>query len=255
MPRSNTYVILFSLTLTVILGGLLSLASEGLRPAQKRAEEFATKRQILSAVMNMEKEPQVLSIFESRISSFVIDTNGEVIKDANGNLMKGEDVDLEREFKKPAGERLYPIFKFHEEGNDENVEAYIFAFYGNGLWDKIWGFVALKTDMNTIYGAVFDHKGETPGLGARITENAVRERFNGKEIFDEGGNLLSVSMLKGENNPETALDAHHVNGLSGATITAKGLNKMLLDYFNLYLPYIKEFQTTGKEVASLNKID
>ena len=182
----------------------------------------------------------------------MINASGEIVKDANGQLMKGENVVLEREFKKPPQDRLFPIFKFHQEGDEETVEAYIFAFYGNGVWDKIWGFVALTTDMNTIYGAVFDHKGETPGLGARITESGVRERFNGKKIFDQNGNLMSVSMLKGENNPQSALDDHHVNGMSGATITAKGLNKMLLDYFNLYLPFIKDSLNTGKEVASLN---
>ncbi|MBR9998628.1 MAG: NADH:ubiquinone reductase (Na(+)-transporting) subunit C [Cyclobacteriaceae bacterium] len=254
MQRSNTYIIIFSLVLTIILGGLLSLASVGLRPAQKIAEELSAKRQILSAVMEVDPNANVLPIFDERISSVVIDSEGNLIEsDEKGNPVDAANVDLEKQFKLAPEERMFPVFMFHEEGDPENITAYIFAFYGNGLWDNIWGYVALETDMNTIAGAVFDHAGETPGLGARITEQQIEDRYKGKNIFNDQGELVSVDMLKSENNPPNALDEHNINGLSGATITAKGVNKMLENYFRYYLPYIEKIKGKDKKIArSLN---
>jgi Na+-transporting NADH:ubiquinone oxidoreductase subunit C len=253
VQRSNTYIVIFSLVLTIILGGLLSLASVGLRPAQKKAEELSTKRQILSAVMEVDPNANVLPIFDDRIKSVVVDSDGNVMEtDAEGNpLDDASRVDIERQYKLPPEERLYPVFMFHEEGNPEKVTAYIFAFYGNGLWDNIWGYVALETDMNTITGAVFDHAGETPGLGARITEQEVEGRYKGKKIFNDQGELVSVDMLKSENNPPAVLDEHNINGLSGATITAKGVNRMLENYFQHYLPYIEKLKEQDQKVARL----
>ncbi len=108
MQRSNTYVILFSLVLTIILGGLLSLASVGLRPAQKKAEEFAKKRQILSAVLDIEQVPDIVTEYNSRISSYIVDANGEIVEQNSptGELLKAEDLDIEKEFKKDPADRL-----------------------------------------------------------------------------------------------------------------------------------------------------
>lgn len=255
MQRSNTYIILFSLTLTIILGGLLSLASEGLKPAQKRAEELATKRQILSAVMEVGPNDDVLKIFDDRITSYVVDAAGErVEKEPDGTPIDVSKIDIEAEYKKQPDDRLYPVYQFHDEANSDEIKAYIFAFYGNGLWDNIWGYIALQTDMNTIVGAVFDHKGETPGLGARITTDLVQDRFTGKKIFDKQGNLVSVTMLKGENNPPNLLDDHHVNGMSGATLTGKGVNRMLKSYFEYYMPFMQKVMTKEQGMAlMLNK--
>ena len=240
MQRSNTYVILFSLVLTIILGGLLSLASVGLRPAQKKAEEFAKKRQILSAVMDIQQVPDIVSVYNNRISSYIVNANGETVEQngPTGEPIKAEDLDIEKEFKKDPGDRLYPVYKFHTEGSPDKIEAYILGMYGKGLWNDIWGYIALETDMNTVAGIVFDHKGETAGLGSRITEKGVQERYKGKKIFDENGVIASVNMLKGENNKPTSIDDHNINGLSGATIPAKGVNYMMIDYLNCYLPLI-----------------
>ena len=253
MQRSNTYVILFSLALTIILGGLLSLASEGLRPMQKRAEEFAKKRQILSAVLDIKQLEDIVDTYNSRISSYIVDANGETVElnGPTGQPLTAEDLDIEKEFKKEPGERLYPVYRFHTEGSPDNIEAYILAMYGKGLWNDIWGYIALETDINTIAGIVFDHKGETAGLGSRITEKGVLERYKGKKIFDDGGEIASVNMLKGENNKPTVLDEHNIDGLSGATITAKGVNYMMIDYLNCYLPLIGKLKEGDTGLVSM----
>jgi Na+-transporting NADH:ubiquinone oxidoreductase subunit C len=253
VQRSNTYVILFSLVLTIILGGLLSLASVGLRPAQKKAEEFAKKRQILSAVLDIKQIPDIVSEYNSRITSYIVNANGETVEQngPTGEPIKAEDLDIEKEFKKDPGDRLYPVYKFHSEGSPDNIEAYILAMYGKGLWNDIWGYIALETDMNTVAGIVFDHKGETAGLGSRITDRAVQERYKGKKIFDDSGVIASVNMLKGENNKPASIDNHNINGLSGATITAKGVNYMMIDYLNCYLPLIENLKKGDAGAVSM----
>ena len=258
MQQSNGYIITFSIILTIVLGLLLSGTSQVLGPIQKKAEDLDNKKQILGAVMAPEelkalKPEDVLTYYETRIASKVVDIEGnEVEQDSEGNPIVAETVNVGKNYKKAPADRLYPIFIYHEEGNEESVESYILPVYGAGLWDEIWGYVALQTDLNTIEGVTFSHKGETPGLGARITENGVQERYQGKKIFDENGELQAVIMQKGEGKDYEG-EEHKVDGLSGATITANGVNDMLKNYIGHYQPYLekrKSGSSTG--VAVLN---
>ena len=256
MQQSNTYIITFSIILTVVLGFLLSGTSQVLGPLQKKAEELDTKKQILGAVMDPEelaafKPEEVLAYYESRISSKVIDIEGnEIETNSDGNPVIAEAVDVAKNYKLVPEDRLYPVFIYHQEGNPEAVESYVLPVYGAGLWDEIWGFLALQTNLNTIEGVTFSHKGETPGLGARITSQNVQERFKGKEIYNESGNLQSVAMQKGEGKDYSG-DSHRVDGLSGATITANGVNAMLRNYLGHYKAFLDK-QKSNAGVAELN---
>ncbi len=253
MRQSNAYIIMFTAALTIVVGGLLSLASQGLAPAQKKSVELDTKSQILSSVMDRDelskmKSDEILALYDARIQSLVVDINGdEVTKDEKGNAIVAEEVSILKNFKKAPENRAYPVFKFMNGQDPNKVDAYILPLYGAGLWDKIWGYVAIKEDLNTIAGASFDHKAETPGLGARIGSPEVQNRYVGKKIFDQSGNLVSVSMVKGEGN--TALSDHEVDGMSGATITGRGLNAMLEKYLSYYQAYFKKINKGG--IASL----
>ena len=253
MRQSNTYILIFTAALTVVVGGLLSLASQGLAPAQKKSVELDTKSQILSSVMNRDDlskmtREEVLSVYDKTITSLVVDINGDVVeKDAKGNPIVAEEVDILKNYKKDPADRMYPVFKYAKDASSGKIDAYILPLYGAGLWDKIWGFVALESDLNTIAGASFDHKAETPGLGQRIATPTIQNRYVGKQIFDESGQLVSVTMLKGEGN--TGLSSHQVDGMSGATLTGRGLNDMLKNYLSSYQSYFKKVKSTG--VASL----
>jgi Na+-transporting NADH:ubiquinone oxidoreductase subunit C len=203
--------------------------------------------------MELGPKDDILKIFDERISSIVIDANGEQVEtDQEGKPIDGARLDIARQYKFDPSQRLYPVYEFHDTGNPDDIKGYIFAFYGNGLWDNIWGYVALETDMNTVMGAVFDHAAETPGLGARITEKGIQERYEGKKIFNDQNQLVSVSMLKGENNPPSALNDHKINGMSGATITGKGVNRMLLNYFEYYMPFIEKVKQERNKLAKLS---
>ena len=246
MRQSNYYVILFSVILTVVLGGLLAATSEGLGPIQKKSIELDTKKQILGAVLEVTSEMDVIETYNKAIKSEVVDYEGNIVtENSEGKELVAENVSVEKEFKKVPEERLYPIFKFYGKDGGEEIESYILPVYGSGLWDNIWGFIALDTEGKTIKGAVFAHAGETPGLGARITEDGVQARFEGKKLYNDQGELVSVKMLKGESNAESKLDEHHVDGMSGATITGNGLNDMLQNYFKHYQSYFNKKGATA----------
>ena len=254
MQRSNTYVIVFSAILTIVLGGLLSLANQGLKPMQQRSVELDNKKKILGSVTDLKgmKGKEILKLYDETIKSYVVDINGDKVeKDEKGNPIVAENINIAKMAKRPPEERLYPVFCYHSPGNEDDIQAYILPMKGNGLWGAIYAYIALDTDMNTIKGISFDHESETPGLGARITTKEVQQRYVGKKIFDGSGALVSVTMLKGERHPASQLDDHHIDGMSGATLTGKGVNKMLKDYLGYYLKFIEKNRPATNKTASL----
>lgn len=251
MQQSNTYVIVYSAVLTIILGLMLSGSAQLLGPRQQEAIALDKKKQILGAVISAEEigamsPEQVNQFYTNNISSTVVDINGKEITEGG---VTAEKVEIAKDYKKPADQRQYPVFIYHAEGNPSDVKAYILPLYGAGLWDAIWGYVALETDMNTIGGIVLAHAGETPGLGARITDGEIQGRYVGKKIFDESGALVSVEMMKGEGH-DYSDDAHKVDGMSGATITGNGVDDMLKNYLGNYEAYIKS-KSSASAVAGL----
>ena len=246
MRQSNIYVIGFSAVLTIILGGLLSFAALGLRPIQQEQVALDTQKKILGAVMDLKPSDNVPEIYESRIRSLVVNAEGEEVTEVEGQPLVAEEVEIGKQFKLPPEDRLYPVFRLVSEGNPEQTESYILPVYGKGLWDDISGYIALEQDLATIRGAVFDHKGETPGLGARITSLEVQERFKGKKIYDDVGELVAVRMVKGETGEPSIYGDNEVDGLSGATITAVGVNNMLRNYLSYYEPYLEK--ATGENL-------
>lgn len=252
MQQSNSYVILFTLAMTVIIGGLLAFTNQALKPAQTKAIELDTKGQILNAVMDLGKGDDILAIYDDRIKSLVVDIDGtEVTTNEDGEPIVAEKVNIGKNYKREYKDRLYPVFKFMNETDPNKVEAYILPVYGAGLWNSIWGFVALDKNLVEIVGISFGHAGETPGLGARIASPEIQNRFVGKEIFDEKGNLMSVRMVKGESGGgEASIEAfegkpHQVDGLSGATLTAYGVNDMLARYLDYYQKYFNKVKNPG----------
>lgn len=255
MRQSNTYIIVFSLILTAVLGGLLSGASQVLGPAQKKAQDLDTKKQILGAIPaekaklgDMTPE-EVLARYAEVIHSEVADFEGNLVTtNEKGEPLVAENVNIEKNYKKPAEERIYPVFKY-ESGNEI---AYILPVYGAGLWDAIWGFVALNEDLETIKGVTFSHRGETPGLGARITSDEIQDRYQGKSIFDNQ-ELVSVTMIKGEGNDPSKLSPTKVDGMAGATLTANGVNAMLSNYLGYYQAYFNKHSKNADAMSMNNQ--
>ena len=237
MRQSNLYIVLYAAAITIVCGGALAIASQSLKPMQDANIELERKKNILSTVMQLKEGDNVEKLYSARVKERVIDFQGNV-----KTGMKASTVVIAEQYKLKPEERLLPIYEFRNQTDTTQIENAVMPVYGYGLWNNIWGFVALKSDLNTVQGVKFEHAGETPGLGARITSDDVQVRYKGKTVFD-GDNMLSVVMQKGEGFDYTS-DAHKVDGMSGATLTGKGVNNMLKDYFACYKNYLKKNQKT-----------
>ncbi len=233
MRQSNTYIVLYSAAITIVCGGLLAFASVSLKDKQDANIALEKKQNILSSVITLKEGDDVNALYESQVKGFVLDFSGN-IKEG----MMPEQVDLAKEYKKAPADRLLPVYEFRNQSDPNKVEYAVMPVYGYGLWNNISGFVAVKADFTTIQGVKFQHVGETPGLGARIASEEIQERYKGKMIFDKDV-LASVVMQKGEGHDYSS-DPHKVDGMSGATLTGKGVNNMLKDYLACYEAYLKK---------------
>ena len=248
--RSNTYILGFVFAMTAIVAVVLAFMSTALKPIHDKNEATYNKRAILAAVDNYLEikvgdmnDEQVEDVFNNKIKQEVIDMQGqEVAADVvtKRGYMGGmaQDLDMAKERKRPESERYLPVFIFEDEGDT----YYIVSVRGSGLWDEIWGNIALKSDLNTIAGATFDHKAETPGLGAEIKDNPeFSSNLVGKTLYD-GDRYVSIKVLKGK-APEGAM--HEVDGITGATVTCNGVTEMMdrgMKYYEPYFRKIKENQ-------------
>jgi len=231
--QSNLYIVIYSAILTVVCGGLLAFASQTLKPRQDANIELERKQNILATVVDLKVGDNIDQIYAQRVKEMVIDFQGNVKEG-----MAASKIDIAKEYKKKPEERLLPVYEIRNQTDPSKVDNAVLPVYGFGLWNDIWGFVALKSDLNTIQGVKFQHKGETPGLGARIDSEEVQSRYKGKSIFDADV-LASIQMQKGE-GIDYSNDPHKVDGMSGATLTGKGVNNMLEDYFTCYQNYLKK---------------
>jgi Na+-transporting NADH:ubiquinone oxidoreductase subunit C len=222
---------MYAVAMVIIVAAILASVAMSLRPRQARNAEIEKKQNILTSVNVRTTPADAEEIYAERIQNqYVINAQGEIVEG-----LDAFEIDLRKERAKPIAERLLPVFEFQAESGLK----YIFEMRGTGLWGPLWGFVSLNDDMNTIYGANFDHQAETPGLGAEISTNWFQEDFRGKEIFNNQGQLVSITVTKvGQVAPE----AHSVDGISGGTITGNGLEQMLREGFTGY----KEFLTKKK---------
>ncbi len=242
--HSTSSIIRFVIVMTSIVALILAALQNGLKARHDRNESLYSKKATLAAVSNeidgdfsKLTDADIQNIFDNQIVQSVIDASGKIYSEEELLEMgvkngKAENLDLAKEWKKPAEERLRPVYKFT---NNSSEDFYILYTRGKGLWDEIWGNIALKSDINTVAGVSFDHKAETPGLGAEIKENKswVRQ-FIGKKIYD-GLELASITVRKGG-----AKDPNHeVDGISGATITADGVTAMLETGLEAYRPYLE----------------
>jgi len=166
-------------------------------------------------------------LVEKRISPFKAFITGS---SGGSNVDKAS---VKNEISELENDRMLPVYVCqHEDGNT----YYIFPLQGKGLWGPVWGYVSLEADMNTIFGAVFDHKSETPGLGAEIKEDWFGDSFIGKKIFGEGNMFKSIEVIK---PGSAATTEHNVDAISGGTITSKGVEAMLQNNLEGYVKFME----------------
>lgn len=231
--QGNKYTFLYASVMVIIVATVLAFVSESLNPLQKQNEEEAKMIDILKSVEIESTTQNVAQQYKKYIGDnvFIVNFEGERQEvDAEAAF----NIDLSKEVRKPLADRQYPVYECHLD-NDE--VKFILPVRGKGLWGPLWGYIALDENKNTVYGATFDHKSETPGLGAEISNDSFQQQFKGKSIFDQDDNLVSIDVVKG-GAPDDA--PHGVDAISGGTITSQGLENMLEDYLTGYEAFLKK---------------
>ncbi|MCM1370052.1 MAG: NADH:ubiquinone reductase (Na(+)-transporting) subunit C [Candidatus Amulumruptor caecigallinarius] len=228
--QSNTYTIIYAAILVAVVGVVLSMVYQALRPQQEENISNDTKRQILAAALITPDNGQSVSdLYAEHIrTTFIVNSKGEKV-DSGKDPFK---VNIALESKKPTDERELPVFVCSTTDGDK----YILPVYGSGLWGPIWGYVALDSNGDTIYGAYFAHQGETPGLGAEIEKPTFSGQFKGKNIFNAAGGFTSVKVVKAGQEPS---EGSYVHAVSGGTITSQGVQKMLVNSLQPYSEFLK----------------
>jgi Na+-transporting NADH:ubiquinone oxidoreductase subunit C len=232
--ESNAYTFIFSIIMCVVVGIALAMAAMALKPAQDKNVENEKKQSILSAIQVEVAHKEAENEFDKYVkNALVLDANGKIVSE---DFKEAFAISALDQFKNvPLEERKYPLFIAEKEGK----KLYVMPVAGQGLWAGVWGYVAVGEDLNTVAGASFAHKSETPGLGAEIETPFFESQFPGKKIHDETGNFTSIRVLK----PGGAKTEHTVDGISGGTFTSKGVDEMLSRCLQVYSLYFKSLST------------
>ena len=218
--NSNSYTIIYAAIMVVIVAFLLAFVSSSLKETQYKNVEQDTKKQILSAINVTDVKDA-----EAEFAKYEVK---DMLMNADGTLAPYTDA-FQVSYKGEIAEKRFHVFECKVDG----ATKYILPIYGAGLWGPIWGYVALNDDKDSVYGAYFNHAGETPGLGAEITTAKFQAPFVGKKILENGEVVLSVVK-----NGKVAKADYEVDGISGGTITSQGVDAMLKDCLKLYKPFL-----------------
>ena len=234
---SNAYTFLFATLMVFVVASSLAFTASSLKDLQNANVRKEKMQNILATVGIQTDREKAESLYKKYITAKLSLTQaGTVDQEVDAFEIK-----LNNELKKPASEQRFPLY----EANVEGEIFYIVPLRGAGLWNAIWGYIALEEDKNTIKGAVFDHTGETAGLGAEITQQWFQDRFLGEKVFDADGNLVGINVSKTNNDPKDLdKDDHEVDAISGATITGDGVTDMILERLTHFLPYLKVEKNT-----------
>ena len=228
--NTNGYTFMFAVILVVVVASVLAFTATSLQPTQRENVRQEKMQNILATVGIETDRPGAEELYNQYIvEELALNENGEVDESKNAF-----EVDLAKELKKPVDEQTFPLYIAEVEGK----KYYVLPLRGNGLWNAIFGYISLKDDVNTIKGATFDHLGETPGLGAEITKEWFKKSFEEEKIFDGSGNLVGVSVVKGNIDASDKAD-NKVDAISGATITGDGVSDMISERLKRYLPYFR----------------
>lgn len=233
--NSNTYQIVYSAILVILVGAVLALIYMSLKPMQDENIANDKRKQILSALhIVCNNDDEIKTNYEKYIiQDILVDNEGNVTDTTAGVAFE---VNMKANVKADEKSRKLPMYKCKL---DDGSIKYVIPVYGAGLWGPIWGYVAVDNDGSNVYGANFSHEGETPGLGARIAESDFQDSFKDKKLFKDGA-FKNVEVVKKGQKPSNEGD--YVDALSGATITSRGVSDMLKTGLAPYEPFLKKLQ-------------
>ena len=252
----NSYTLIFAIVMVLVVGSLLAFTASTLKPTIVEQERMEKQQNILYAMGvngnegtgditfvskelvdngSGKKSPKVSVEFAKYITKQLVIENGVAKEDKQAYLI---DVKKEQAKAKNGGTRRLPLFIGEKDGKT----FYIAPIRGKGLWDAIWGYVAMDENM-VVQGTFFDHKGETPGLGANIKQRYFMDDFYGEKLLTDAGVFKGITVAKGNNDPKNEIkDDYEVDALAGATITGDGVTAMIKKDLKLYQPYFENLK-------------
>jgi Na+-transporting NADH:ubiquinone oxidoreductase subunit C len=219
--ESNKHTYIFAAIMVVSVASVLSFTSESLKDLQSANIKKEKMQNILSSVgVNVSRDESESLYGDYVKEELSLKSDGSVDDQVNAF-----NINLALEVKKDKDVQRFPLYI----ANVEDQKFYVIPLRGAGLWAEIWGYIALKDDINTIKGVSFDHKSETAGLGAEI---------NDEKINDSEGNFVGVYLTKTNNDPGNSdkMD-NEIDAISGATITGDGVSDMIIERIENYIPY------------------
>ncbi len=242
----NSYTILFAIVMVIVVGSILAFAASGLKDRINENKRIEKQQNILYAMGVNENEgssaifvstDNVADEFSKYITKQLIIQDGNVTEDSTAYLI---DIKKEKALAKEASySRRLPLFIGEKDGKT----FYIAPIRGKGLWDAIWAYVAMDKDM-VVQGILFDHKAETPGLGANINKRFFMDDFIGEHLFDESGTFKGVDVAKGNADPTNKDKTdNEVDAIAGSTITGDGVSAMIRSDLKLYVPYFEKLKS------------
>lgn len=237
----NSYTVIFAAIMVVVVGSILAFTASSLSGKIKMNEKFEKQQNILYAMgvdenvdegsINFIPTDKVEAEFKKYIKEQLVIVDGKATPNNEAYLI---DLKKQETAAKNGEPRKLPLFI----GEKDGVKSYIIPMRGKGLWDAIWGFVAVGEDLK-VQGVFFDHKGETPGLGANIKQRYFMDDFKGESILNNGA-FVGISVAKGNNDPiNERKDDNKVDALAGATITGNGVTAMIKESVKLYQGYLE----------------
>jgi Na+-transporting NADH:ubiquinone oxidoreductase subunit C len=232
--ESNGYTIGFAILLVVVVGAILASISIGLKEKQTMNGVIKKKINILEALKVESDRTNAETLYSKYIlenECIVINNKGEVKEG-----VKAFDVDVRKEHRDKTLKLENKNFPLFVANNDKGEKTFIIPVVGNGLWGPIWGYVSLASDMRTIYGITFDHQGETPGLGAEIKYESFTKLWLGEKVADESYAFNKIEVVKDGSGSQDL----KVDGITGGTITSKGVEEMMNRAMGIYMNYFKK---------------
>ncbi len=252
---SNIYTIVFAIIMVLIVGSMLAFFASSLKPnidENKRIEKQQNILYAMSVNANDDSSANFISTdkadkeFTKHIKEqLVLFTDGDKIltqqnratymSENNGQEPYLINIKKQKANAKAGKVRKLPLFIGEKDGKT----YYIAPLYGKGLWDAIWCYISMDENM-IVQGAYFDHKGETPGLGANIKQRFFMDDFIGEHLLTKSGEFRGITIKKGNNDPNNKDKTdYEVDALAGATITGDGVSAMIKSDLSLYVPYFR----------------
>lgn len=241
--ESNGYTFGFAIVLVVVVGGVLALVAMFAKPYQDKNKEIKNKMDILKAMLDEKESEKVTRKTAEAMFEKFINLEDAVVLNMNGEVQEGYEgseiltLDIKKQYRDKTlkeEDKRYPLFI---STGEDGKKSYIIPVVGKGLWGPIWGNICLDDDMRTIKGATFDHKTETPGLGAEIKQQFFIKGWIGEQITDDEGNFQQFEVVKDNSGSK---EPFKVDGITGGTITSKGVEEMVNRCLK---PYVKYFET------------